>query len=135
MVQHQCYDSFMSIGQKIAELRRENGWSQKELGSKIGVHYTSIGRWEKDGSLLDINDVIKLAKAFSVSTDYLLFDNVPRSGKVHITDLELLKQFEELQELSAEDLKAIKKVLDGYLLRSKLSQKFTQEKESFGEKH
>lgn len=117
----------MSIGHKIAELRKEKGWSQKELGSRIGVHYTSIGRWEKDGSLLDINDVLKLAKAFSVSTDYLLFDNVPRSGKVHITDLELLKQFEELQELSAEDLKAIKKVLDGYLLRSKLSQRFSQE--------
>jgi len=122
-----CYDSPMHIGKRLAELRTERGWSQKDLSSKIGVHYTSIGRWERDESQPDLDDIAKIAEAFGVSADYLIFENAPRSGKINIHDLELLKQFEELAELTPEDLSSVKKLIDGFLLRARMAKKFSKE--------
>ena len=34
------------IGQFIAELRKEHGYTQEQLGDKIGVTNKTISRWE-----------------------------------------------------------------------------------------
>lgn len=31
---------------KIAELRKKAGWTQQELGEKLGVSYQSVSKWE-----------------------------------------------------------------------------------------
>ncbi len=60
------------LGARIAALRRSAGWSQAELGQRLGVSPSAIGMYEQGrrepaGALL-----IAMADAFSVSTDYLL---------------------------------------------------------------
>jgi len=122
-----CYDQPMIIGKKISSLREEKEWSLADLAKKMGVHYTSIGRWEREETLPDAGDILKLAQIFAVSSDYLIFENSPRTGKIQINDLDLLKQFEDLQELPTEELIAIKKVIDAYILRAKLSDKFSKD--------
>ena len=54
------------------ELKKQSGLSNVKLGKAIGVSYSSIHRWEN--GLCDIvsDDLIKVAKFFGVSTDYLL---------------------------------------------------------------
>ena len=60
------------IGQRLAQLRRARGISQKELGEAVMVSAYTISSYELDRS--DPNDEIKvrLAEYFDVSLDYLV---------------------------------------------------------------
>ena len=63
----------MSIGANIQRLRKEARMTQPELAEKLGVHETTIRRWEqgKDRGP-DVEMVDTIAKVFNTSTDYLL---------------------------------------------------------------
>lgn len=60
------------IGNKIAELRRENNLSQKSFGEKLGVSQDTVSLWEKGKSLPATEYVIEIAQLFQLSTDELL---------------------------------------------------------------
>lgn len=42
------------IGEKIAELRKQNNMSQEELAEKLGISRQSVSKWESGQSLPDI---------------------------------------------------------------------------------
>lgn len=60
------------IGDIIRELRKEAGYSQTELGNKLNITASAIGMYEQNRRLPDVENLIKLAKIFDVSTDYIL---------------------------------------------------------------
>ena len=64
-----------TIGQKIFELRRQNGYSQEELANMIGASRQSISKWEVGATLPSVYNLRDLSVAFSVSMDYFLTDN------------------------------------------------------------
>ena len=117
----------MAIGDKIFTLRKEKGWSQRELSRRIGIHYTTMGRWERDEVTLDVNDLVKLSKVFEVSADYLLFDNVPKDGKIDIPDLDLLRLFEDASRLAKEEQAFIKKFLKAFVFKEKITSEIVEE--------
>ena len=55
----------------IRSLRMERGWTQEELGERVGVSAQAVSKWETGQSLPDISQVPLLAKAFGVTTDLL----------------------------------------------------------------
>jgi transcriptional regulator with XRE-family HTH domain len=60
------------IGKRIKDLRNKAGLTQFELGQKLGISQNSIGMYEQNKRLPDVNAIIKLTQFFNVSTDYLL---------------------------------------------------------------
>ena len=62
----------MSLGDKIAELRRQRGWSQENLAERLGVTRQSVSKWESGASVPDLDKIIGLSELFGVTTDYLL---------------------------------------------------------------
>lgn len=67
------------LGQRIGELRTAHGWSQVELAKRLSVAKQTVSNWENDNIQPSIEMLIRLAKTFNVTTDYLLgFENVPR---------------------------------------------------------
>lgn len=65
----------MTFGEKIYKLRKENGLSQEELAEKLKVSRQSISKWETDCGYPETEKIIKLAKIFNVTIDYLLIEN------------------------------------------------------------
>lgn len=65
----------MILADKIAELRKKNGWSQEELAGQLGVSRQSVSKWESASSIPDLDKILKLSAIFGVSTDYLLKDS------------------------------------------------------------
>lgn len=59
------------IGEKIKQYRLENGWTQQELGSKIGISKNAIGNYEKGIRSPKKDTMFDLANAFNVSIDDL----------------------------------------------------------------
>ena len=66
----------MKLSEKIYTCRKKAGWSQEELAEQMGVSRQSISKWEGAQSIPDLEKIIRLAKLFSVSTDYLLLDEM-----------------------------------------------------------
>jgi transcriptional regulator with XRE-family HTH domain len=105
----------MPLAEKIKLLRKEKGWSQYQLGEKVGVHGKHVSKWENDKFVPNLEAVRKLARLFEVSTDYLLFDDVPRGNQVSLHDPEMLEQFEKVEKLNSEDKEAVKRIIQAMI--------------------
>lgn len=66
----------MILAEKIALLRRQNGWSQEELADQLNVSRQAVSKWEGGMSIPDLDKILKLSALFEVSTDYLLKDEL-----------------------------------------------------------
>lgn len=60
------------LGQRILELRTARGWSQVELAKRLQVAKQTVSNWENENIQPSVEMLIRLAKLFHVSTDYLL---------------------------------------------------------------
>lgn len=59
------------FARRLRVLRETRGYTLEDVANLIGVHRSQIIRWE-DGKVPNAESVVKLARALSVSTDYLL---------------------------------------------------------------
>ena len=66
----------MILADKIMMLRKKKGWSQEELAEKMNVSRQSVSKWESGNSIPDLNKILMLSQIFSVSTDFLLKDEI-----------------------------------------------------------
>ena len=88
----------MSIGQRIAQKRKEQGLSQVALGDQRGVSRQSIYKWESGSALPEVEKLIALSKLFGVSVGWLLGveeDAAPEaapSGELTETQLKMVEE-------------------------------------------
>ena len=59
------------IGENIKQYRLQNGWTQQELGAKIGISKNAIGNYEKGFRSPKKDTMFDLANAFNISIDDL----------------------------------------------------------------
>ena len=86
------------IGNNLKRLRLEKGFKQSELAEIVGVEDKTISRSEVGGNYPSMDLLVRLAEALNCE----LVDFVNFSDKV----------VESLNELSKEELKAVKKFVD-----------------------
>ena len=60
------------MSEKIRNLRKNFNISQVELATRLGVTKQCVSNWENDNILPSVDMLVKIAKYFNVSTDYLL---------------------------------------------------------------
>lgn len=63
----------MTMGQKIKQLREENGMTLEQLGEKVGVGKSTVRKWE-NGIIKNMkrDKIKKVADALNVSPAYLM---------------------------------------------------------------
>lgn len=61
----------MNLGNNIRKLRMDKGWTQTELGQKVGVDQKVITSYERGVSNPPLENLLKLAATFEVSLDEL----------------------------------------------------------------
>lgn len=64
----------MKIGDKIKELRIENGFSQMQLGKLIGVSQKAVDYWERNVNEPKASYIIALVRLFQISYDEFFAD-------------------------------------------------------------
>ena len=78
------------LGRRICELRMALGWSQVELAKHLKVAKQTVSNWENENIQPSIEMLIRLAKIFNVTTDYLLgLDHIPRLNVEGLTANEI----------------------------------------------
>ena len=90
----------MTVGQRIAQKRKELGLSQEGLGARLGVSRQAIYKWESDAALPEIEKLVNLSREFSVSIDWLLGQE---------------DESREPRELTAEQLRMVEEIVGRYL--------------------
>lgn len=62
----------MTIGKRIAMLRRQKGLKQEDLANELDVSPQAVSKWENDQTCPDISLLPRLAQLLGVSVDELL---------------------------------------------------------------
>lgn len=62
----------MSLGERIYKLRTEREMSQGDLADALEVSRQSISKWETNGSVPELDKLVKLSEIFDVSLDELV---------------------------------------------------------------
>lgn len=72
----------LHTGTKIKELRKQNGWTQEELGEKLGVKKAAIQKYEK-GEIVNLKlaTIKKLCEIFDVPPGRLIFPEAEELDK------------------------------------------------------
>lgn len=108
------------FAQRLRELRKQKNLSQTELGKLTGLHYTHIGRFERGVSRPGGDTLMRMAEVLGVTSDYLLDGATHEAPKARFEDRELLRQFQDVEQLPDEDKNVIKKLLDAFLTKKQL---------------
>lgn len=61
----------MNMGQRIAALRKEKGFTQEYIAQELFVSRQAVGKWEKNLSAPDTSNLIALAKLLGCTVEYL----------------------------------------------------------------
>ena len=60
------------VGERLSELRKDKGLTQKEFAKILGISENSVSMYERNLNTPDDQMKIKIAEYFNVSLDYLL---------------------------------------------------------------
>lgn len=67
-----------TTGDRIAQLRSERGWTISQLSRYVKTNVKSVREWEENISCPSAQNIVKLCKLFSTTSDYLLcIDDTP----------------------------------------------------------
>ena len=67
----------MNLAGKILYCRKKAGLSQEALAEKLGVSRQAVSKWETGDAVPELSKLVLLAKAFDVTTDWLLSESEP----------------------------------------------------------
>lgn len=77
------------IGDTIAKLRKEKGWTQNELAEKLQVSDKAISKWESNKGDPSLEFLPVMAELFDVTLDYLMTGKEQKEKIVTMSKLEL----------------------------------------------
>ena len=95
----------VDFGKKLKKMRLESGYTQQQLATKLGITKSVVSYYELQERYPSPEVLIRLARIFNVSTDYLL-------------GLETTEMI-SLSGLDAEDIIIIKRMIDSLRQKNK----------------
>lgn len=105
-----------TLGQRIARIRKERGYTQVELADKIGTIRYLISDYERDKRRPNYEMIIHLAIALEVTTDELLGLKLPKNTKsTKGPSIKILRRIKKIEALSPAHQKMILKNIDIFL--------------------
>lgn len=112
----------MPFAEKLSKLRNERGLTQQEMAKLIGVGIAQMRRYERGKSSPTLEIIKNIARSLGVSADELIFDECERVAAAKILDRKLLEQFEIISNLHSRDKDAVKTILEGVIVKSRLEE-------------
>ena len=62
----------VKIAQRLADLRRQKGYSQESRANALGLSRQAVSKWESAQAQPELDKILALSELFCVTTDYLL---------------------------------------------------------------
>lgn len=90
----------MELNEKLSSLRKNYGYSTRELATLLNVSQSSVSLWESGQRKPDYSNIIKLSEIYNVTIDYLL-------GSDSNDNKSKLKEINELINISNADIRML----------------------------
>lgn len=111
-----------SVGIRIARLRTERGYSQRDLARETGISHRMIAYYEKQAQYPPTHVLPQLAKALGVSIDQLFgIEKIKADGKKR--DMRLWRRFSQVEKLEGKEKRKVLQVLDTFIENERLKKK------------
>ncbi len=95
------------VGRLIAELRKNKGLTQSDLGERLGVSFQAVSKWERGETLPDTAILVPLSEVLETTVDFILTGGekaLAYRGKIKISDMiEGLKHLGKMGECLGKD--------------------------------
>lgn len=111
----QDQDLRKAFGKRLKELRKQKGWTQKELANQLDIRYSHLNKYENGMHVPPLEKLIQLADIFDVSLDYLVM-GLPMEESP-IRNEVLYKRFKTLETFDDEDKTTVIKVIDAIIAK------------------
>lgn len=102
------------IGTRIAQLRKERGYTQKELAEKMNIAWTLISDYERGKLRLHDNVLRKFSMVLEVSTDEILGIAQEKHRNIK-PSLKIMRRLTKIETLPQPEQKALLRIIDGFL--------------------
>lgn len=108
----------LSLGGRIKELRKDRGWSQRELSARANVSQTRLSKYENGTHQVPLGALIRISHTLALPVDALLPDtgDMPRDPE----DAQLLARLRSLVALGSEEKAVACSLLDTVLAMQEL---------------
>ena len=107
----------MAFSKQFLQLRKDHKLTQQEMADRCGMHITQVRRYEADQAQPSVEILKKIALAFNVTADWLIFEEGERA-----LPNKLQLKFEAVSQMSEEDQRTIQSLIDGMILKHTASQ-------------
>ena len=99
-----------SFGERLKRLRRERGFTQAELATRLGISRRNYIYYEAQGGSPSPELLVRIGDALRVSVDAL----AGRHGKPdpHLPSYRLLRRLKKIEQLPLHDQKAVLRMID-----------------------
>jgi transcriptional regulator with XRE-family HTH domain len=104
-----------TIGERVARIRKERGFTQVELAEKIGVIQSIVSAIERDVLKLSAEMAVRFALALEVSTDDLLLPQTGKKEPARKTSRKVLRRLELIESLPDHQQQTVLKTIDTML--------------------
>jgi transcriptional regulator with XRE-family HTH domain len=110
---------WMSFTVRFLQLRKQHNLTQQQMADAVGIHITQVKRYEAGEAQPSLDLLKKIARAFNVTTDWLIFEEGEREPQ---HDLKL--KFEAVSQMDAKERAAVDSLLDAMILKHQAKQFF-----------
>jgi transcriptional regulator with XRE-family HTH domain len=115
--------NWMNFAIRFLQLRKQHKLTQPQMADLIGIHITQVKRYESGEAQPSLDILKKIATAFNVTTDWLIFEDGEREPK------EALKlKFEAIAQMDQDERHVVDALLDAMILKHQAKQLFVTDK-------
>lgn len=109
-----------TLGERLKNLRENKSLSKGQLAELAGVHYSQIGRYERNEAFPSAEILKNLANQLEVTTDFLMNGTVEQIANNSIKDKTLINQFNKISKLTEENKKIVVSLIDAFLFKQEM---------------
>jgi transcriptional regulator with XRE-family HTH domain len=115
--------AWMSFTVRFLQLRKQHNLTQPQMADAVGIHVTQVKRYEAGEAQPSLDILKKIATAFNVTTDWLIFEEGERDPQD-----QLKLKFEAIAQMDNSEQQTVNSVLDAMILKHQARQLFVPNK-------
>jgi len=109
-----------AVGGRIKQLRKQRGWTQKELAKYLEGSYQQLNKYESGIHAPPLDKLAQLADALNTTIDYLITGQVSDETPLH--NKRLLQKFKLLEGFDASQQETVINVIDAMVAKHQMEE-------------
>lgn len=108
-----------SLGERLARLRKQKGFTQVELAEKMGIIQSLVSDYERDRLRPHPEMIVRFAIALAVTSDEILgLAKAPSTSNGASKNRRLARRLHQIDKLPKRDQEALLRTIDAFLAKT-----------------